>query len=358
MGQSTVLEWLNENSYRSYPLRLTRQKEVIVKGKGVITPAPYDSTVPMADGTVGGWLINGGTVGGQRTEFLSQVSPGDYIEVNSIRAEVRPPLRPSDMSDFTLYTRTSFGLPATNFEYNVVKRSFSQDQDNQRDLWFDGVLLDANLVYADTPVSVSDVGRLTAIQFVDGDLVISVYGQPDFVVTDSVNATYPYYVRNAAGSLLVVGQPARLIQTSMTFTNQFFEYSTITMADRGWRGVSSLVINGDEVFEGDVRFHDGYQMELMVNAAKNAIKLSAGKAYGRPVGCARIYGDTAPEDCASIVSYINGAEARTDFGAVDLSPGDHVAIYPDPERHRIYVGLTFNREDICLPPATRPVLPL
>lgn len=345
MPQSLVLNWLNENEYRAYPLRLLRNREVLVTGLGRLSPGSYSSAA-------GGYLMNG--VAG--ASFSSQVSPGDQIEINGTRMTVLKPNNGVPITDSTVYTSGTW-FPPENYLYYIVKKNFSPDTGNTVDPNFDGLVLDANLVYNDTLEDSSLYGKLIKAYPSGNDLVFEVGGQTDFVVEDYLdgNTVYPVYVRNAEGSLLVVGQTAKSVVTPWLFTNCLFEPSVITRMDRAWRGVTGLSFNGSTPIDGYVEFLEGYQVGLTHTAATNALKISVGKALGKPIGCDRIFGEAAPDDCTSLVSYINGAFARTDFGEVNLQPGNHIAIYPDPDRHRIYVGLTFNETDICKTVPARPV---
>lgn len=349
MAQSLTVEWLNENELRSYPLRFARNREVSVAGLGVVSPGAYNAQA-------GGYLLNGGQNDqGVSTEFMSQVNPGDFICAQGSCSEVMTPIRPSDISDTTLYLKLPLALPASSYAYSILKRNFSGDLGNSVNFNFEAVLLDANLVYNTLPVDPQQLGQLQAI-YPDGSaLKIQVGGQALFTVPNYLSATYPYYSRNDDGSLLVLSAAAKWVKTRWEFTSQYFEFSTITQMDGAWRGVSSLTFNDSAPLTGYIECLEGYQLALAVNAATNALKITAGKGYGKPIGCDRIFGDAVPADCPLILSYINSAFARTDFGAVNLLAGNHIAIYPDPDRHRIYVGLTFGEEDICETLPARPV---
>lgn len=348
MAQSLTIDWLNENEFRSYPLKLARNREVLVTGFGRISPGAYDSNI-------GGYLINGLTdtnISPQvATRFLDQISPGDQIQVEYSRATV---LTTALMSNNTLYTSGTWNPPAS-YEYLILKKNFSPDSNNDVDVNFDGILLDANLVYVTVPEDSSLYGKLISLTPSGNNLTIQVGGQSDFVVTNYATATYPYYSRNTEGSLLVVGKSATAVLTKWLFNNCYFEPSTITKMDRAWRGVTSLSFNGSTPLTGYIEFYEGYQVGLTPNELARTLKITVAKNVGTPIGCERIFGEDVPDDCGSLLSYINGAYARTDFGEVNLLAGNHVAIYPDPDRHRIYIGLTFNETDVCTAVPPRPV---
>lgn len=349
MPQSLVIDWLNENELRSYPLRFARNREVSVVGLGVVSFGAFDSSI-------GGYLLNGGKNSlGEGTEFLTQVNPGDLICIQGYCQEVMSPTRPADMSNTSLYLKQAFALPPSSYAYTITKRNFSSDTAATVNFNFEAILLDANLVYNALPTVLSEIGQLQAIYPTGNSLHIEVGGLSVFVVPDYLTATYPYYARNAEGSLLVIGTAAKAVRTRWTFTNQYFENSTITQMDGEWRGVASLSFNAVSPLTGEVNCLEGYQIGLAANVAMNTLKIAAGRGYGKPIGCDRIFGEAAPDECPLIVSYINSTFARTDFGTLDLIAGSHIAIYPDPDRHRIYVGLTFGEEDICRTLPARPV---
>ena len=351
MAQSSVLEWLNENEFRSYPLRFTRNKEVIIRGLGLVALGAFDSAKNA-------WLVNGSADNqGVYTAFLSQITPGDLLEIEGQRAEVAL-VNNGAFSNSTLYLNSQISLSSTAYAYAIVKKNKSLDPDQQVDFNFDGVFLDANLVYNSTPEVPAQLGQLLSITISGSDLRAEVYGQELFIVPSYASASYPYYARNANGSLLVFGSAARWVKRPTTFLNQTFEASTISVMDKGWRGVSSLSFNQAGSLTGDVVFEEGYQAGLLADAAKNIIKVSAGRREGNPAGCERIYGESVTADCGEVISFINGALPRSSFGDLALSAGEHISIYPDPDRHRIYVGLNFNRDDICQSAPDRPVTQL
>ncbi|RTL07813.1 hypothetical protein EKK58_01310 [Candidatus Dependentiae bacterium] len=351
MAQSLVVDWLNENEYRSYPLRLMRGREVLITGLGRISPGEYSSAA-------GGYLMNGAT---DTTvdppvapAFSEQIQIGDQIQIEGVRATVINPLNAAPITEVRLYTSGTWA-PPENYQYFIVKKNFSADSTNTVDHNYEGLFLDANLVYPDAVNDSSRYGQLVTVYPSGDDLIVEVYGQENFTIPDYRTQTYPYYVRNTQGSLVVIGSTAQYVRTPWLFTNWYFEYSTISRLDGAWKGVTGLSFNGAAPVDGYVEFLEGYQVGLTPNVTANSIKITASKGAGKPIGCDRIFGDDAPDDCDSLLSYINGAFARTDFGELNLVAGNHIAIYPDPDRHRIYVGLTFNQDDICTSVPARPV---
>ncbi len=349
MAQSLVIEWLNENAFRAYPIRFDRDREVVLTGFGVASPGAYDAAA-------GGWLLNGGmSTQGVRAQFLKQVLPGDFIQLAGVRAEVLRPNRSGDLTDTTLYLRDTLNVVSSSYSYFVVKKNFSPDKTLQAQPNFEALILDANIVYSTIPQDVSLLGKLVSMYPSGVDLQIEVGGQSIFTVLDYKNAVYPYYTRNVDGSLLVLGDTAKWVETVWFFNNYYFEHSVVNQLDGDWRGVSSLQFNDGPVLTGVIDFVEGYQLELTVDRVANTLKLAAGAAYGKPIGCDSLFEETVPHDCNELISFINGVFARTGFAAVDLQAGKHIVLYPDPDRHRIYVGLTFGEDDICTELPERPV---
>ena len=350
MSQSVPLEWLNENEFRSYPLRLIPGKEVIIEGIGLVSFGVNSSGVYVINGLPG-------------TDFLSQIAVGDKIlttfSLNStdyVAEEVGViGLEPTTIQIDTNLV-ADFSGQTDRRPFWIVKKNSSLDSENEKvNLSLDAIILDANLVYVQTPADISLVGQLQSVEISGPDLVVRVYGQPDFLITDYKNTVYPYYSRNPAGSLLVFGQAAKNVYRKITFANQFFESSVITLLDGAWHGVSSLAFNTLPALTGDIEFTEGYQLGLDVIQPSNTLKVSAGSQYGLPLGCARIYGPSIEDDCASIVSYISGASVRGNLADFSLTAGTHISIYPDKENHRIYVGLNFNASDVCQSLPAKPV---
>lgn len=289
---------------------------------------------------------------GSGTQFLSQIAPGDLLEFGGVRVSVvDTPLA----TNTAVYLAADPGVGPEKFTYGIVKLSKALDLDNTRDFSMDGLILDANLVYRETVPTEADLGRLVSVTVVGADLVISVHGQSLFTVINYQSASYPYYVRNTDGSLLVIGKTAKAVTTTLTFLNQLFESSVISILNGPLKGVDSLSFNSSTPLIGEILFEEGYQVNLAPTKVTNSLKITAGKGYGLPIGCDRLFEDSVPANCGQLITYINSCEVGEDFGDFKLKAGEHVVIYPDPDRHRIYVGLQFDKVDICQPQPSRPV---
>ena len=83
-----------------------------------------------------------------------------------------------------------------------------------------------------------------------------------------------------------------------------------------------------------------------------AVQITVGRNEGLVLGCTSYF--TEPDDCSSVISNINGATPTISGGTIKLIAGDHVKIFEDPQRSRIYIGLDFGPNDTCtttpLPP--------
>ena len=142
MAQSLTIDWLNENEYRSYPLRFMRGRELLVTGLGRISPGGYVTAA-------GAYLMNGVTdttvSPSVKPVFSDQVHVGDQIEIEGVRATVVTPSNGPAITEVSMYTSGTWS-PPQSYKYYVVKKNFSPDPDNKVDHNYEGLFLDANLV--------------------------------------------------------------------------------------------------------------------------------------------------------------------------------------------------------------------
>lgn len=202
----------------------------------------------------------------------------------------------------------------------------------------DGVILDAQFVYASIP----DEVYLTQIEADSLNVTFTITGLPVFII--SRTAVFPAYIRTSSGNLLVVGASTATIPEGIyTFSNVAFEYSVSHDFGGGWLGVESLSFNGSGVIDGDVIFEEGYQFGIRVNTPN--ITLSCGAGYGKPISC-NTFG-TLDDDCNTIVSFVNGI-GPDGKKVLHFRNGGGIVILEDPDNHRIFIGLASNpNEDTC-----------
>jgi len=197
----------------------------------------------------------------------------------------------------------------------------------------DGVILDASLIGGGSFSLVSIVSDANNVTF-------TITGSLSFVV--SKTAVFPYYSRLTTGQLLVIGSKAAQIPIGT------YNFSTVTFVPSVchdfsglWLGVNSIAFPGHVAFTGDVRLTTGYQFDVGISG--QVLNLAAGSIYGEPIVCQKFTSN--PADCDSIISYINGVapSAKT----INMISGYGTVVYNDPDNSRIFVGLSFNPEDVC-----------
>ena len=221
---------------------------------------------------------------------------------------------------------------------------------------FHKVVLDANIVFIedDMPAEVK-LEKVTS-NGTDVTLYVSGANSETFLVTGVNSATYPVYVRNGQGSLLVLGEE---LKACLTAANPSLELSdvkfepTVASEFRGrLRGVTSLAFNGVTLV-GPVDLKEGYQTGIEFRDG-NILYLAASPSEGIPLDCRNFFENELDYDCADIVSWINGATPTDNGGKLRLIAGRNVRIFEDKENSKIYIGLDFDDGDICPVPNLPP----
>lgn len=199
----------------------------------------------------------------------------------------------------------------------------------------DTVILDAAFTFESLPTDTT----LNSIVADGTDVVFSISGK---TFTCPRASSFPNYLRIADGSLLVIGEVASIPNGSYSFSNINFEPSVSVEFGGPWLGVQS--INFGSALTGELNFIEGYQFGI--NIVGQTISFSAGSQYGIPIGCTQF--DETPSICADIISFINGV-APNSKNVLSFSRGNEVVILDDPDNSRIFIGLTFNPDDVCQP---------
>ena len=110
---------------------------------------------------------------------------------------------------------------------------------------------------------------------------------------------------------------------------------------------------------GDIKFLEGYNFK--VDASQGVIDLEIGTAFGLKMNCATSFLPEEYLDCGELVSYINGIPPDA-LGNFKLNAGTNISIisgntldtFTDPltesaNAHTLFVGLTFKSTDLCAP---------
>lgn len=118
---------------------------------------------------------------------------------------------------------------------------------------------------------------------------------------------------------------------------------------------------------GDIQFLEGYNFR--VNISNALIDLEVGKSFGLTMNCGTSFLPPECLDCEQLVSYINGVPPDS-AGNFRLLQGSNILITPGTtisteiddqftERandHSLFVGLTFQSTDLCAPVTTTPAI--
>lgn len=218
------------------------------------------------------------------------------------------------------------------------------------------IILDANLVYVDDDMP--EQVKLEKIESDGVDITLYVSGENSvpFVVTEALTAEYPVYIRNDRGSLLVIGEAVKACllgaQPSIELSGVVFEPSVCSEVRGRLRGVTSLTL-ANNMLVGDIELVEGFQTGIEFQD-KNVLYIAAGNSEGLPLDCRNFFANELEYDCGDIVSWINGATASENGGTLKLIAGRNIKIYEDKEYNKIFIGLDFDPEDICVVPALPP----
>lgn len=111
--------------------------------------------------------------------------------------------------------------------------------------------------------------------------------------------------------------------------------------------------------QGDIKFLEGYNFR--VDTSTGQINLEIGYNFGLKMNCTTSFIPPEYLDCGELVSYINGVPPDAD-GNFKLNPGTNIDIvsgntldlFKDPltetaNTHTLFVGLTFKSTDLCAP---------
>lgn len=345
-----VLDWLNENSRRWYPLKQSTNNAVelrfntatehplTVKSNGEVNYGSFQGFMP---------LINIGDV------LVHETSPLEFCvtSINLAKKIFTVDPVPSTLvfSENTALIKAAGRLDGLDSTADGVPDS--------KGITIQSIILDANLVFSTQ--NTSEVS-LVSIVLTGNNVVFSVQSAQEvqtFTLASKQSASYPYYCRNEQGSLLVIGENILGLTRNCYFNRVYFEDTVCRYFYGKWKGVTQLAFNSTVVDYTDLEFTDGYQFKTAVNPTTKKIFLGANPAYGDPLPCQSFFVGIGTADyvpCEDIISAINGVTPNSNFGDFKLSTGNNVVIFPDKENHRLFLGLSFDKTDICQPQPTTP----
>lgn len=214
---------------------------------------------------------------------------------------------------------------------------------------------DANFIYTSTmPVNID-----ITVEKTGDDLIFVATGLARFYITNPQSSdSYPLYIMSDDNrSTLILGEEVLNLKTALTDSvlvdfNVTFEPCTAIQLTGQMAGVSSISFNGTVISSGDITLIEGYQTDIQFN--DQTIEVTVGRNSGIPLGCSPFFSGIVPNDCGSIISFINGASPRTSGTTITLKAGDNVQIFEDPEKSRLYIGLNFDSGDVCQPTTLPP----
>ena len=265
----------------------------------------------------------------------------------------------------------------------------------------DNFLLDLQLVAVSelvgTVVSLTNITRrsdpnaVLSISFGTSPTdTITTFKIPLAVIT---NGTYPYYRRNPDGCLAVFGAGTSALYNACTNSTNLtlnipVEPALCTQFNGAWLGVDNISTDPEKLGDlngvnrtrpklpltdvsiktlltGDVQLLEGYNFR--VDISNSLIDLEVGARYGLAMDCETSFLPPECLDCHELVSYINGVPPDA-AGNFRLLAGSNIAItqgntvheeiddqYTErANEHSLFVGLTFQGNDLCVPVTPTP----
>jgi hypothetical protein len=212
--------------------------------------------------------------------------------------------------------------------------------------------------------TLADCSNLTFPVYVrnpDGSL--AVFGEGVLTVVDSYNQTTTESVLDIAvePSTYVQFNDAWLGVRSLQVSPEKISKSVyvVGIADSYEPQLPLVNVLAPQVLVGDVKFLGGYNFR--VDVSSGAIDLEINANRGLKMNCSTSFIHEDYLDCHELVSYINGVPPDEN-GAFKINPGTNVDIvsgniltaFNDPltetaNSHTLFVGLTFQATDLCAP---------
>lgn len=305
-----IIDWLNENELRAYPLMDDFDKTVSVDGSSWELPDSFlldlqlvVNTFELAspDGTSTGIFL-------KKLKYINQ----DSLEVHFGSAD-------SSVAMFNLanISATVFPLYVRNPDGNlaVFGDGLLQVIDN-----FSGTPAEANLSIFVEPS--------TCIQFNNAWLGVN----------------------SLSVSPEKISKSSHLVGTARSYEPALPVYD----------------VTDNTALYGDIKFLEGYNFR--VDHSQGAVDLAVSSSGGLRTNCSTSFIPEEYLDCHELVSYINGVPPDS-AGTFKLNPGTNIDIvsgnnlasFNDPltekaNAHTLFVGLTFQTTDLCAPVNVTPLI--
>jgi hypothetical protein len=303
-----VLDWLNENELRAFPLLDSSSKVVTVEGASWSIPDNFILDLQL--------VITSSALVDQNNQAVPVVL-SKLAKTQTANVKVSFALGSQEITEFTL------SEPATQ-NYPVYVRN----SDGNLIVFGPGAL--DFLALTSQPIELATsipVEPSTCTQFNGAWLGVSSFRtSPEKVSLDSL-----------------LGGPYRVYEPSLPLEN----------------------VSTPSILQGDVNFLEGYNCRVKINNSR--IDLEIGSSYGLRMNCTTSFIAEEYLDCDDIVSFINGIPPDSS-GSFRLTAGSNISItkgtsvssdFYDPmsstnheeasNAHTLFVGLNFQATDICAP---------
>jgi hypothetical protein len=325
-----VLDWLNENELRAYPLLDDNSKKLLVAGQPWI----------LADGKA--WELS--------DDFL--------LDLQLI------------IKDFSLHTTTTVaGHANVVVSRQILLKKLKLTSSNTVEVTFETEVDNISILVEKFEITSPNTQTYPLyLRTSKGNLAVFGSGIQSFIAV-----------------------AATLVDVDV-LANIPIEPSTSVQFNDAWLGVSSVSTSPEKKTQplsyepllpidavsqtthlvGDINFLAGYNFR--VNIYNNLIDLEIGGSYGLVMTCDKHFIHEEYRDCHKLVSYINGVPPDADGvfrllagSNIDIVAGQTLGEFSDNIRnaqlqdqheianaHTLFVGLTFSATDLCAPINVKP----
>ncbi len=150
------------------------------------------------------------------------------------------------------------------------------------------------------------------------------------------------YSRIENGLLVFSPNFATLPDTTLIYNDVEFEPAVLYPFYGKLKGVSEVLFNGLVSVTDSFQLKNGYQASSL-KTDDITLTLEVGRNEGNPLTCTRTV--SAPDDCSSLIYSVNGVAPENN--TLRFVESNYIQIFDDPPNHRIFIGLAFNRDNIC-----------
>ena len=374
MSQSTVLEWTNENEFRAFPLTSDSIQFASVNNTQI------DLYKVFLDANI---VFNSEQPTPVPISFIKRENNTLVIAVGTGANQIsfilpRPPIWKYQSGgdqevDPTVQRWSGYGSYMNNFTNLMINKTDADSIDQS--VWLTAACVAGNTITIkdiNTPAITCSYRVVEAVAH-SAFWYLTVDTQTGSVSTPSLNSlceisytpapifpklNFPVYLRSGT-NLLVLGEEVLSLYSALT-DNEYINITawlepSVIMEQTGLLlGVTQLSFSSNNQFtSGDIRLIEGLQTDIQTLG--QTILLNVGRNEGKVLDCASYFTIDPIHGCDKIISNINGAYPAASGDMVKLIAGDHIKIYEDTVRARIYIGLDFVAADACDTPLLPPI---